>query len=164
MDVAEPFERRPLVYRTGESAFVRDPYAEFLENPRDTLVVAVREWLRNHGSFAAVLEPGSALKPDTIAEIAVIRLYGDFRQTNRPAAMLTIRFLFLDATSGIPGRVLLEREYTRSVALKSATPSALMEGWNRGLTEVLVQVTSDFEHAEGEATKDQVQLHRERSP
>src|SRR5579863_3067298 len=39
LDVAAPFDGRTMVYRTGESVFVRDPYAEFLENPRDTLGV-----------------------------------------------------------------------------------------------------------------------------
>jgi uncharacterized lipoprotein YmbA len=150
LDVAAPFDSRPLVYRTGESTFVRDPYAEFLENPRDTLSVVVREWLRNHKTFAAVVEPGSALKPDTFVEIAVVRLYGDFRKPKQPAAILTMRFLFFDATNAIPGRALLEKEYTRSTTLDSATPAALMGGWNQSLAQILTEVSADFQGLYGQ--------------
>jgi len=137
---------------------VRDPYAEFLDTPAESLLVTIREWLRHNASFAAVVEPGSYLKPNTFAEIGVTRLYGDFRQPQRPVAVLTMCFLFFDATNGLPGKVLLEREYERSIPLKSATPAALMEGWNQALTQVLTQVISDIRHSETEETRDRAQL------
>src|SRR5260370_21246055 len=114
----------------GIYACVGDPYAAFLDSPAESLLVTIREWLRGNASFSAVIESGSSLKPNTLAEIRVTRLYGDFRQPQRPTAVLTIRFLFFDAPNAIPGRVLLEREYARSIALNSATPTALMEGLN----------------------------------
>ncbi len=123
LEIAAPFEGLPLVYRTGDYSYVRDPYAAFLDTPAESLLVTIREWLRGNASFSAVIEPGSSLKPNTLAEIRVTRLYGDFRQPQRPAAVLTIHFLFFDAPNAIPGRVLLEREYARSIALKSATPA-----------------------------------------
>src|SRR5882724_25132 len=125
LQIAAPFEGRSLVYRTGDHAYVRDPYAEFLDTPAESLLVTIREWLRGTSSFAAVIGPGGSLKPDTLAEIEVTRLYGDFRQPQRPVAVLTMRFLFFDAPNALPGKVLLEREYARSIPLKSATPAAL---------------------------------------
>src|SRR5882724_10139581 len=80
LQIAAPFEGRSLVYRTGDNVYVRDPYAEFLDTPAESLLVTVREWLRGTSSFAAVIEPGSYLKPNTFAEIGVMRLYGDFRR------------------------------------------------------------------------------------
>jgi ABC-type transport auxiliary lipoprotein component len=151
LEIAAPFEARPLVYRTGVYAYVRDSYAAFLDPPAESLLAAIRERLRENASFAAIVEPGSSLKPNTLAEISVTRLYGDFRQPQRPAAVLAMRFLFFDAPNAIPGRVLLEREYARSIALKSATPAALMEGWNQGLTQVLAEVISDLQHIDGQA-------------
>ena len=150
LQIAAPFEGRPLVYRTGDNAYVRDPYAEFLDTPAESLLVTIREWLRATSSFAAVIEPSSYLKPNTFAEIGVTRLYGDFRRPQQAAAVLSMRFLFFDATNGLPGKVLLEREYSRSIALKSATPAALMEGWSQALTQVLAQVISDIRLSETE--------------
>src|ERR1700722_12626479 len=87
LEIASPFEGRSLVYRSGDNAYVRDPYAEFLDAPADSLLVTIRERLRDNGSFAGVVEPGSALKPNTFAEISVTRLYGDFRQPHQAAAV-----------------------------------------------------------------------------
>ena len=163
LEIAAPFEGRPLVYRTGDNAYERDPYAEFLDTPAESLLVTIREWLRDNGSFAFVVGPRSSLKPDTFVEISVTRLYGDFRKPQQAAAVLSMRFLFFDAPNAIPGRVLLEREYARSIALKSATPPALMEGWKQALTQILTQVTYDL-RSESEKLGAQTQLYTRNVP
>jgi cholesterol transport system auxiliary component len=144
LQIAAPFEGRSLVYRTGEFSYVRDPYAEFLEPPAEELMAPVCGWLRSNGDFSAVVEAGSALKPDTLVEISVSRLFGDFRQPEHPAAILTIRFVFFDAANGIPGKAMLEQEYSRNIPLNAPTAAALMEGWNQALSEILAEVSSDF--------------------
>ena len=80
MAIAAPFEGRSLVYRTGEFSYLRDPYAEFLEPPAEELLAPMRGWLHNSGNFIALTEAGSALKPNTLVEISVSQLFGDFRQ------------------------------------------------------------------------------------
>jgi len=144
LQIAAPFEGRSLVYRTEEFSYVRDPYAEFLESPSDELMTPVRGWFRGSGDFSAVVEAGSALKPDTLVEISVSQLFGDFRQTEHPAAILTIRFVFFDAPDGVPGKIILEQEYSRSIPLSAPTSAALMDGWNQALAEILAEVSSDF--------------------
>jgi ABC-type uncharacterized transport system auxiliary subunit len=144
LQIAAPFEGRSLVYRIGEFSYVRDPYAEFLESPEEELKAPVRAWFRNKGDFSAVKESGSASKPDTMVEISVSQLFGDFRQPEHPAAILTIRFVFFDAANGVPGKVILEQEYSRNVPLNAPTAAALMEGWNQALAEILTEVSSDF--------------------
>jgi len=64
------------------------------------------------GLFEAVVEPGSALTPNTMAEITVLELYGDFRPSQDPAALLKLRFVLLDAPGGIPANAILERVLT----------------------------------------------------
>ena len=164
LEIAAPFEGLPLVYRTGDYSYVRDPYAAFLDTPAESLLAAIHEWLRGNASFSAVVEPRSSLKPNTLGEIRVTRLYGDFRQPQCPAAVLTIHFLFFDAPNALPGRVLLEREYARSIPLKSATPAALMDGWNQALTQVLTQVISDFRNSESEEPRERAQFYPRKIP
>jgi len=144
LQIAAPFDGRPLVYRTGEFSYVRDPYAEFLESPAEELMAPVRGYLRGGGDFNAVVEPGSALKPDTLVEINVSRLFGDFRQPGHPSAILTVRFVFFEAGNGVPGKVILEQEYSRSIPLSAPTSAALMAGWNQALVEILARVSFDF--------------------
>jgi ABC-type uncharacterized transport system auxiliary subunit len=144
LQIAAPFDERSFVYRTGEFSYVRDPYAGFLESPAEELLAPMRGWLRDRGSFSAVVEAGSALKPDTLVEISVSQLYGDFRQPTHPAAVLTIQFVFFDASNGIPGKLILQQAYSRSVPLAAPNAAALMKGWNQALAEILAEVSSDF--------------------
>ena len=140
LQVSEPFDGREFVYRTGELSYVHDPYAEFMAHPADELLSPISSALGGSGDFSAVTEMGSALKPDTLAEIQVLQLYGDFRPTEQPAAVLTMRFVFLD----VGGPVLLQHEYSRTIPIKSRTASAVMDGWNQALTEILDSAASDF--------------------
>jgi len=149
LQIAAPFDGRSLVYRTGEFSYVRDPYAEFLESPEEELRAPVREWFRDKGDFNAVEEAGSASKPDTLVEISVSQLFGDFRQPEHPAAILTIRFVFFDTVNGIPGKVIFEQEYSQNVPLNAPTAAALMEGWNHAFAEILTEVSSDFDRETG---------------
>ena len=142
--VAAPFDDRSLVYRVGEFSYDADPYAEFLVSPAESLGAPIRGWMRKSDLFRTVVEPGSALKPNTMAEITVLELYGDFRRTTKPAAVLTLRFVLLDAPDGMPGKLTFEREYSRRVLLKSSRASALMTGWNDGLNQILAQLGSDL--------------------
>jgi uncharacterized lipoprotein YmbA len=144
LQVAAPFEGRSLVYRTGEFSYVRDPYAEFMDSPDEELMAPLRELLRSEGGFIAVVEAGSALKPDTLVEINVSQLYGDFRQPEHPTAILAMRFVFFEASNSVPGKMMFEQEYSRTIPLKAPTAAALMEGWNQALAEILAEVSSDL--------------------
>jgi len=141
--VAAPFDGRSLVYRTGEFAYRSDPYAEFLVSPSESLLFPIRNWMRGTGAFEAVIEPGSVRRPNTMAEIAVLQLYGDFRRSSEPAAFLTVRFVLFDSPNGIPGSLILDRNYSSHIPLKARTPGALMAGWNEGLNQILARLDSD---------------------
>jgi cholesterol transport system auxiliary component len=151
LQIAAPFEGRSFVYRTGEFSYVRDPYAEFLEPPAEELIAPVRGWLRGNEDFSTVVEAASALKPDTLVEVNVSQLFGDFHQPERPAAILTMRFVFFDATNGVPGKAIFQQEYSRNIPLSIPTATMLMDGWERALSEILAQVSSDFRYLETNA-------------
>ncbi|HUD45762.1 MAG TPA: ABC-type transport auxiliary lipoprotein family protein [Candidatus Baltobacteraceae bacterium] len=148
LEVAAPFEERAFVYRSGENSYDSDPYAGFMVVPAEGLVSPVCNWLRQAGAFSAVVEADSAVKPDAMVEIHVGQLYGDFRQSEKPTAVLAMRFVFLDASNGIPRNVILQREYSREIPLNARTATALIEGWNQALAQILDSVTLDFEHVE----------------
>ena len=142
--VATPFEDRSLVYRVGDFSYEADPYAEFLVSPAESLRQPIRSWMRQSDFFQTVVEPGSAFKPNTMAEITVLELYGDFRRRPGPEAVMTLRFVLLDSPEGIPGKLLFEREYSRRVLLKARNANALMAGWNEALNQMLAQLGSDL--------------------
>jgi cholesterol transport system auxiliary component len=139
-----PFDGRPLVYRTGEFSYERDPYSQFLGLPSDALAVPITGMLRSDGCFSAVVKMGSAARPNTLVEINVNELYGDIRKPGSPSAVLAMQVIFLDATNGLPGKVILQKNYSRQILMKSATSAALMEGWNEALVEIFADVASDL--------------------
>lgn len=142
--VASPFESRSLVYRTGEDAYVRDPYAEFLDSPEEGLMTPLRVRLGSQGDFKTVLEPGSGVRPGMWVEINVGQLYGDFRQRTRPQAVLTMRFIFFSATTNFPSKPFFQREYSRDIVLGAPTAPELMKGWNQALDEITAEALSDL--------------------
>jgi len=144
LQIAAPFNSRAFVYRTGDLSYEADPYAGFMVPPADELVSPVCSDLRAAGVFRSVEEAGSALKPDTLVEIYVSELYGDFRPAQNASAVLAMRFDFFDAPRGLPGKALLQREYARTIPLKAKTAAALMEGWNQGLAQILDAAVLDF--------------------
>jgi ABC-type uncharacterized transport system auxiliary subunit len=142
--IAPPFDGRSLVYRTGDFSYVRDPYAEFLDPPEEEMIAPVRGWLSKAGGFSAVLDAGSALKPDTVVEISVTRLYGDFRQSKHPCAVVTMRMVFFEARNGVPTKPIFQQEYSRNIPVTAPSAAALMEGWNQAFGGIFAEVALDL--------------------
>ena len=153
LQIVPPFDGRSLIYRTGEFSYARDPYAEFLGPPAEGLLAPVCGILYETGAFRAVVEAGSAVKPDTLVEIRINQLYGDIRKRGSPCAVLAMRMTFINAASGLPGSVVLQRSYSRRVPMSSASAAALMAGWNRALVGILADAASDFRRKERETRK-----------
>jgi cholesterol transport system auxiliary component len=154
LQIAPPFDGRSLTYQTGEFSYQRDPYAEFLGLPAEGLVGPVSEMLRRDGGFSEVVQPSSAVQPDTLVEITIFQLYGDIRKHGSPYAVLAMRVTFMDATNGLPGKVILQQNYSRRTPMSLTTPAALMEGWNQALVGILAEATSDFRNREIEGRGD----------
>ena len=100
--------------------------------------------LSRNGWFSAVAKSGSAFRANTLLEVRIPQLYGDFRIPARPRAVLTMQFSFFEASNGVPGERILQHEYSRIIPLKAATAPALMEGWNEELSDILSDVSSDL--------------------
>ena len=144
LQISPPFDARSFVYRTGEFAYERDPYARFLGLPAEQLAVPVSEILSRDGCFSEVVEADSAVKSDALVDITVSQLYGDIRNPKTPFAVLAMRVTFLEATNSLPGGLILQQDCSRRIPMTSTAPAALMAGWNRALVEILAEVASDF--------------------
>jgi uncharacterized lipoprotein YmbA len=142
--IAPPFDGRSLVYRTGEFSYVRDPYAEFLDPPEEEMIAPVCGWLRRTGGFSNVVDSASALKPNTVVEISVTELYGDFRRSRHPCAVVTMHLVFFEARNGVPTKSILQQEYSRSILVTAPSAAALMEGWNQAFGGIFAEVASDL--------------------
>ena len=141
--VAPMFDGKALVYRLGEHTWEQDPYAEFLVPPAAMLAGPLRTALRRSGVFRDVIEPGSALTPDRVAEIQVTEFYGDFRKQAEPAAVLILRCTIFDTGPKQPVR--LQKEYVRRLALPERTAAGVVAGWNEALGQIVGELVADLQ-------------------
>ena len=146
--VAPSFAGRCLVYRTGDFTFAGDPYAAFLAPPEEELRAPLCAALGSQGEFSAVVETGSALKPDVLVEINVSQFFGDFSRPKNAQAVLTLRFTFCTATNGIAAQLLFQKEYSRRLSLATPAAAALIKGWNQALTEITIEALADYHQAQ----------------
>ena len=144
VQVAGAFDDRHLTYRTGNFSFVKDPYASFLSAPEEEFQAVLLEKLRETGLFGSVTMTGGGRRPEFVAEINVTQLYGDFTKPGAPAAVLSMNVDFRMVTNGLPGKPLLEKDYSQNVELRGATAPELLNGWNTGLEKISAALSSDL--------------------
>lgn len=151
LQVASPFDSRSLIYRTGDFAYERDPYAEFLGPPSEILVVPVSEMLLANGCCRAVVEAKEGVKPDRLVQMNITQLYGDIRRPGHPSAVLAMQITVMDTTNGLAGSVVFSRSYSRNIPMKSTAPAALMEGWNQALAEIFAEIAPQIARRENQS-------------
>jgi len=139
---------RQLVYRTSESEYVPDFYAEFWSPPGGLVAEAVRHWLAASGLFTGVLEPGSSVRPALALEGWISELYGDYRDPAAPKAVLELHVVLLDRRRPAPG-IVFQRDYRAQEAATASTPEALVAAWDTGLGQALSALEADLRAAVG---------------
>jgi cholesterol transport system auxiliary component len=141
-NVTSPFETKNFVYRESERGYVTDFYRQFLVAPRSMLSEVARQWLAESGLFGVVLDAASRVEPTYTLEGNVTGLYGDYRDSEAPEAVLRLHLYLLEETLDGP-RVRFHRGYEASVPLEGRGAEDLVRGWCRGLAQILMAFEGD---------------------
>ena len=142
--ISPRYADKSFVYRTSESGYESDFYNQFLTSPDTMLSEELRKGLAVSPAFKYVIGPSSQLQPNYVLEGSVNALYGDFRNLEKPAAVLEIEFFLHNEDSANPG-IVLQKRYTKTVSLSGRSPDALVKGWSQALSAVLSELNSDLE-------------------
>lgn len=142
-EVAAAFDRIAFVYRTAESTFETDPYAQLLAPPRELLGEALRGHLLASGRFRDVSR--SARGADLVAKVTVTEMYGDFRRGDAPAAVLSLR-VTVEATAKAAGTP-FSRGYSRSEPIPARRPADLAAGLDRAVARIAAELVADLGRA-----------------
>jgi cholesterol transport system auxiliary component len=142
--VSPRYADKSFVYRTSESGYESDFYNQFLTSPETMLSEEVRKGLAASPAFKYIVGPSSQLQPNYVLEGSVNALYGDFRNLDRPAAVLEIEFFLHNEDSSNPG-ITLQKRYVKTVPISGRTPDALVKGWSQALGAILTELNSDLE-------------------
>jgi cholesterol transport system auxiliary component len=143
LQVSEPFDGRGFVYRTGESSFESDFYHEFLIPPRALLTAQLRRWIDASGKFYAVIDSASKADASQSLEGSVTALYGDYRESSAPKAVLEMQFLLLNDRGSSP-QIVFQKGYQQAVLLDGRGSEALTRGWSRALAQIFTSLEADL--------------------
>ncbi len=141
--VSAKYEGKGLVYRLEELSYESDFYNEFFISPASMLSEEIRKRLAVSGLFKHVVDPSSLLDSTYILEGAVTALYGDYRVSTAPKAVMEIHFLLLQETDVSP-EIVLRRQYNKEEPLNGNTPDALVKSWNEALSQILTEFETDL--------------------
>ncbi len=139
--VAPFFAGRAMVYRTADLQYESDYYNEWFVAPGTMLTQQFTEWVSGTGLFQFVLMGTNHVEPTLVLEGTVTELYGDFRRSGQPKAILGID---LHLFSGPDERkVVLRRSYRQEVPLSDSSADHLAQGLTQALRLVLTEFRQD---------------------
>jgi len=142
--ISPRYADKSFVYRTSESGYESDFYNQFLTSPDTMLSEELRKGLAASLAFKYVIGPSSQLQPNYVLEGSVNALYGDFRNLEKPAAVLEIEFFLHNEDSANPG-IVLQKRYTKTAPISGRSPDALVKGWSQALGAILTELNGDLE-------------------
>lgn len=140
-DVAAAFDRISFVYRTGETSYETDPYAQLLASPRELVADTLRERLRATGRFRDVARRVPQGPAGLVLRLEVLSLHGDFRDPASPAAVVSLRARTYRAGEEEPA---LAKSYDRRQPIPAPRPEALVAGWNAALAGIASDLVTDL--------------------
>ena len=152
--VSPGFEGKSFVYRKGNSNYTSDFYNEFFISPGPMITEEVRKWLTGSGLFQHVISSSSPVEPTMELEGVISALYGDYRNTKAPGAVLEIQF-FLVRNGPSQPVIVFQKTYHEETIIKGNSPGSLVEGWNLAMEHILTQLETnlkDLKLKEGKAS------------
>ncbi len=141
--VSSPYGGKGFVYRKDSVTYESDYYNEFFTLPGAMLTETTREWLAQSGLFRVVTDSADLADPIYSLRGSVTALYGDFRESRRPSAVIEIEFSLIRDDQD-RAQVLMGKRYSERAALRGDSPEDLVEGWNVALEKILVSLEADL--------------------
>jgi ABC-type uncharacterized transport system auxiliary subunit len=141
--VSPRYADRSFIYRTSAAGYESDFYSQFLVSPASLITEEIRKGLIGSHLFKYVITPSSQLQPSYVLDGTVNALYGDFRNTDSPKAVLEMEFFLTSEIPTKPG-ILMQKRYAKSIPLSARSPEALVQGWNQALEEILTSLVADL--------------------
>jgi cholesterol transport system auxiliary component len=141
--VSPGFEGKGFVYRKGNSNYTSDFYNEFFISPASMITEEVRKWLTGSGLFQYVISSSSPVESTVELEGVISALYGDYRDTKVPKAVLEIQFFLVRNVSSRPV-IVFQKTYHEETLIKGNSPDTLAAGWSLAIEHILTQFETNL--------------------
>ena len=141
--VASPYGGKGFVYRKDTVSYESDEYNEFFALPSAMLTETARQWLTQSGLFRIVSDSADLADPMYSLRGSVTALYGDFRESHRPSAVVEIEFSLIREDQN-RSQVLYTKRHSQSALVTGDSPESLVEGWSEALEKILASLEADL--------------------
>jgi len=141
--MAKPYDATTFIYQVGASAFESDYYNGFIAPPGRLLTSEINAFITKSGLFKTVLLPESTADYQLSLETNVTSMYGDFRDAQKPVAVVTARFFVINQTKN-QFAVIFDKVYSQSTPIEQQGPNALVKAYETCWTNVLTQLAGDL--------------------
>ncbi len=142
VDVALPYSGSGFAYEISAYQWENDPYNGFLVAPSQMMTEIVRKWVAESALYGSVAVAGDPSGQDWRIRATVSELYGDFKSI-APRAMLKLEVRVFRNDGG-KAVLVSSNTYAQEVPIERRTPEALVAGWNDGLRQALLAMSSDL--------------------
>lgn len=144
--IAAPYRGRAFVFRESDLKYETDYYHEFLVSPGANIGEATARALASAKVFASVAPSGVLADADWVLESFVNALYGDIRDKEKQAVVLSITYFLRrgDSDSGVP---IWSKTYERRVPFVPGSAAAYVTALNTAFGEILADLARDLSAA-----------------
>ncbi|HET9918172.1 MAG TPA: ABC-type transport auxiliary lipoprotein family protein [Candidatus Binatia bacterium] len=141
--ISPRYQDRSFVYRISDNGFESDFYNQFIAPPAGLISEEIRKGLISARIFKYVISASNSQAPSYVLEGTVNGIYGDFKNSNAPAAVIDLEFFLTSDLPAKPG-ILMQKRYVQSVPVSGRSPEALVKSWDLALEQILAALTADL--------------------
>lgn len=142
--IVSQFSGISFVYRTSDINYTKDYYHIFFNSPAQQIEQLLVKYLQTTNLFNYVSDDINLTAPTYKLQARVLELYADYRASNNPKAVITIRFTLLH--SGKARHILMHRTFSEAIPLQAKDSKSLVKAWNVGLAKILSQLTNSLKN------------------
>ncbi len=143
--IATAFDSHSFILRVKNDEYINDYYNEFVSYPAKLITEKFTEHLCASRHFTSVQ---TATRKDIDYRLSgkIMQIYGDFRKTAEPKAIIRLRIL-LEKKSEDAFAVEISKTYEVDIPIESERSTDLVSGWSRGLLTIIQQFLTEFNQA-----------------
>jgi cholesterol transport system auxiliary component len=145
--VSPAYDGHEFVYRVSGEGYESDFYNQFFKSPASLIAQEVFRWFSQINMFEYTVIAPSETPADYVLNGYVNSIYGDYIDGASPKAVLAMQFFLTKEDSG-KNTIVFSKSYDKDVGITSESPTALVNGWNDALREVLIDLQSDLTRAD----------------
>lgn len=132
-----PFDQLDFLYKVKSGQYLTDYYHGFVTPPAEQLDTILVANLRAKVNFKLYVR--EQLAAENRLKIELTELYADYSVRDKPQAVITMHLLLTQSRQN-KTVVLSDQILRSSIALKAKNTDSLLDGWNAGIQDVIMQI------------------------